>query len=542
MNRAAANQAAVRRARRQSTAKAAAVAHRNWTGRQLWCLFALTLLAAGLRMLCLGDWSMWVDEAHSWRDATMRWDGPGSFLESDRSRYPSTFVLLRALLQLGLGDDEWSLRLPFAFVGILTVPLMAICGRRLVGAWPAICAAAILVVDPWHLFWSQNARGYALMLPFCVMAVHRAEVFRSRGGLGNLMLLVLLLAAGSSCHPTAAILAVGLFGYLVLRSLSTRVRSVVVRVGLVLLIAGLLAVSMPWAIRQYAPFQGFLAAKSNPSILHFAETVLYYFRPALLLLVLLGMLLMPSVLGSARALLLTSLFMVPLLALSVVGFQLVKVTARYALPVLPIACWLAGLVVVEIARRLRARSDESRLAILALSLCLPALVTVDRLLLDVSYYRSQHGQRGQWRTASEFVEKQAELRGRKGVRVLTTSEPTLLYYLRRQHWFGIIDPKRDPYPNTHVHATLEWEFFAGEDQDGRRLHEPGPAAHLAWHRAAADRGDQLFAIVVTQPPLAALDRDGAIAGLLQRDYELVLHLPCWIGPKDESVYVYLPKR
>ena len=34
---------------------------------------------------------------------------------------------------------------------------------------------------------------------------------------------------------------------------------------------------------------------------------------------------------------------------------------------------------------------------------------------------------------------------------------------------------------------------------------------------------------------------GSFEELLQREFEVALHLPCWVGPKDESVYVYLPR-
>ena len=57
----------------------------------------------------------------------------------------------------------------------------------------------------------------------------------------------------------------------------------------------------------------------------------------------------------------------------------------------------------------------------------------------------------------------------------------------------------------------------------------------------ARRQNQLLAFMVTRPRLAEKDADGALAALLERDFDLALCLPCWVGPKDQSIYVFLPK-
>ena len=52
----------------------------------------------------------------------------------------------------------------FAVIGIATVPVLGLCGRRIVGATPSVLAAWFLAIDPFHVFWSQNARGYAIVV------------------------------------------------------------------------------------------------------------------------------------------------------------------------------------------------------------------------------------------------------------------------------------------------------------------------------------------------------------------------------------------
>ena len=83
---------------------------------------------------------------------------------------------VRLLLGLGVtGYDEASVRLPFAIVGIVTVPVVAVCGRRLIGPWPAVVAALLFAANPWHIFWSQNARGYVLALLLNAFGILRAS-------------------------------------------------------------------------------------------------------------------------------------------------------------------------------------------------------------------------------------------------------------------------------------------------------------------------------------------------------------------------------
>ena len=190
-------------------------------------LAAITALAAAVRGFGLGDWSLWIDEAHTWRDATMPFDGEAGFAATDRMLYPLTFLLLRGLIDGGvLGEDALSLRLPFAVVGVLTVPALAIAGRRLVGATPAVLAALLLAAHPWHVYWSQNARGYAIVVLAAVFVVERAFAFARNDRLRDFALAWLGIAFATACHPTGALLAVGWLAFAVLRRQALTARRV----------------------------------------------------------------------------------------------------------------------------------------------------------------------------------------------------------------------------------------------------------------------------------------------------------------------------
>lgn len=504
--------------------------------RQQWLvILAATLLAALLRMLHLGEWSLWIDEAHTWRDATMPLDGDGGFMSTDRRLYSLPFFLLRFLFGIGvIGFDEWSVRLPFALIGIVTVPLLAVCGRRLVGPWPAVFAACLLAVSPWHIFWSQNARGYVMVVLGSVLLMHRLHVLIHTGRARDLLLSGLFAAFVVGSHATAATLVLAFVGFLVVHyAMRTRFGGVTV-----VLMALLLAGPVPWLVKHYGLFSEFVEAKSETSPLHWFETVAYYFRPSLLLTVLLAMLAAPKLLGRTRALYLGCMLVVPMFALTAIGSQLAKVTARYAICTLPAAMLLAGFLIAVVSRRIGQLPELPRGRRWLLAGVLPALVVGDFLRLDVAYFTEQHGQRGQWRDAAQFVRERAQERGHAGVRVLSVNHPTMLYYLRPRHWFV---GDTDPHPDMDVSAVVSWRFEKGLDHNDQKLHEPGVEEHFKWHRRLAERHDQMFAVMFKLPELREHDKTGEFEAVLKRDFELALYLPTWVGPKDESIYVYLPR-
>lgn len=522
----------------------AAAGTRRFTGWQWVVLLSATVLAVVLRLHDLGTWSLWIDEAHSWRDATMRLEGPGGFLRTDRALYPVTFLLLRGLLTLGwIGGDEYSLRLPFAVVGVLTVPLLAFCGRRLVGPWPAVLSACLLCIDPWHVFWSQNARGYVLTCCFAAIACNRAHAYATTARPRDLFATGAAIAIAAMSHLSGALLAGALLAFLLLRRVRRLDRPFVWRAALV---AVLVAVLLPLAVAHWAPIQGFLRSKDDPSLLHLLQTTAFYFRPMTLLAAATGLVFAWTWLGREKTLLLGCLAVVPFYLLFVIGGQLAKVTARYAICTLPVLTWLAALACTRIGGLVAGSSLRRRGRLFPAAVALPLLLMADHVQQAISYYTDQYGQRARWREACAFVRARA---GDRPLRVLTVNHPTIVYYLLPQYWAEgdtTIDPA------TVVDVLVEWGLH-GKVQDGSGgeivNHPPGAANHLRWHVAQARQQGAKSFVLVTMPELEEIDRSidpavddpGAVLRALRADYELVLHLPCWVGPKDEGVYVYAPK-
>ena len=123
----------------------------------------LTALAAVLRFAALGEQSYWYDEF-----ATVQVVQPplgqavDAYLNTE-STPPLYYALAWPWVQL-LGPGEFALRSLSALFGTLTVPVVFLAGKRLVSARAGIAAAALVAVNPTLLWYSQEARAYALLV------------------------------------------------------------------------------------------------------------------------------------------------------------------------------------------------------------------------------------------------------------------------------------------------------------------------------------------------------------------------------------------
>jgi len=129
-------------------------------------LALVVVLAALVRFIGLGAQSLWIDEYMTWRELFPA--GGQGFWEqiSDTIQGP---LYLAALWPLRPFADEFLLRLPAALAGVATVPLVWMLGRRLFDERSARLAALLVAVSPFHVWYSQEARGYAFLILFAVI-------------------------------------------------------------------------------------------------------------------------------------------------------------------------------------------------------------------------------------------------------------------------------------------------------------------------------------------------------------------------------------
>lgn len=124
------------------------------------CL-ALVLVAAWLRLVQCQE-SLWIDELHTaWTVAAGMSQIPA---RAGQGNYSPLYFLLPWLSARVFGMHEWSLRLPSLLAGIALVPVCFLVARQWFRSRAIACLAAALVTfDPHLLFYSLDARPYAII-------------------------------------------------------------------------------------------------------------------------------------------------------------------------------------------------------------------------------------------------------------------------------------------------------------------------------------------------------------------------------------------
>ncbi|MBI3158211.1 MAG: glycosyltransferase family 39 protein [Chloroflexi bacterium] len=134
-------------------------------------LLFITLLGAGLRFSQLGAESLWYDEAMA-AQHTASASLPGLLAAVAADWQQPLSYIIQFAVRLLLGEGEAALRLPSAIAGTLAIPAMYLTGRRLFGYAEGLLGAALLAVLYHPLFYSQEARAYAWLLLFSLLAVY----------------------------------------------------------------------------------------------------------------------------------------------------------------------------------------------------------------------------------------------------------------------------------------------------------------------------------------------------------------------------------
>lgn len=132
--------------------------------RTFWIVAGLTALAATLRFATLGVQSYHHDEvvtaSRVLRDGFWHAMNAVGFSESA----PPLYYVLAWIWTQGTGTGEFGLRSLSALAGVATIPVAYLLGAELAGRRAGILAAALAAVNPMLLWYSQEARCYALLV------------------------------------------------------------------------------------------------------------------------------------------------------------------------------------------------------------------------------------------------------------------------------------------------------------------------------------------------------------------------------------------
>lgn len=127
-----------------------------------WSLVGLTVLGAGLRFFHLTHQSLWVDEAFSIKYA--RIFGEMSALQFIDDLHGPLHSLLLHLWSRLFGTGEFALRSMEAVISTLTIPAFAWSLVPLQRKRTLWIATALLAINPFHVWYAQEVRNYALFM------------------------------------------------------------------------------------------------------------------------------------------------------------------------------------------------------------------------------------------------------------------------------------------------------------------------------------------------------------------------------------------
>ncbi|MEZ4521052.1 MAG: glycosyltransferase family 39 protein [Thermomicrobiales bacterium] len=132
-------------------------------------LALIVVLAAYLRLTMLNQQSLWFDEADIVVRAQRPWSDILSTFTVQGENGPLYNVMLAVWIRIA-GISETAVRFPSAVAGILAIPAIYLLARRLAGPQAGLIAAGLLAINPYHLWYSQEAKMYSIVALLSILS------------------------------------------------------------------------------------------------------------------------------------------------------------------------------------------------------------------------------------------------------------------------------------------------------------------------------------------------------------------------------------
>jgi mannosyltransferase len=129
---------------------------------EVWVLGAVIVLAAAIRIVTLDNQSFWADEALTAHEAGLPFGAMLHSVARSETTPPLYFAVVWGWAKL-FGTGNIALRSVSAIAGVALVPIAYLCARELVSRRAGLLAAAFVAVNPFMVWYSQEARSYMLL-------------------------------------------------------------------------------------------------------------------------------------------------------------------------------------------------------------------------------------------------------------------------------------------------------------------------------------------------------------------------------------------
>lgn len=124
----------------------------------------IILLGFAIRLHNLSGDSLWIDEL-----LTLNASENGLEVMTSQKDHPPLFYALTLLFIKPFGVNEFGARLPSLFAGTMAPALLILLGKLLNRRQASYWAALLLILSPFHLRYSQEARHYAVLMDLALV-------------------------------------------------------------------------------------------------------------------------------------------------------------------------------------------------------------------------------------------------------------------------------------------------------------------------------------------------------------------------------------
>ena len=147
-------------------------------------LFAILILGVFLRLHQLNFQSLWLDELHSVIGASPE-SSVGQVVEYSKNDQPPLYFLLLHFWLRVFGNEDYQARLLSVLFGVMTIPVMFLLGRLYRGTAFGLMLALMIAINYHCIYFSQEARFYALFLLLALTSYLFFLKALSKGNMGS---------------------------------------------------------------------------------------------------------------------------------------------------------------------------------------------------------------------------------------------------------------------------------------------------------------------------------------------------------------------
>jgi len=158
-------------------------------------------VALVLGSIRLGTPSLWVDETFTAKAVRETFLNP-------IDQYHWVYYSLVTVWTFLAGTSEWALRAPSVLAAMLACGLLVSLARLLFDRWVALASGLLLAASPFLVKWSQQARGYTLVLAVSILAMLLLLRALERGSRGAWLVYGLAFSLVFAMHPVSAVVLV----------------------------------------------------------------------------------------------------------------------------------------------------------------------------------------------------------------------------------------------------------------------------------------------------------------------------------------------